>query len=252
MKKNDCNVVRDLMPLVLDRVASDESRALVEEHMGSCEECRKQYEEMKADMPEETRAEYEAEQRDIMEALKVTRANQRKRKRRHLILIFAVVLAAVMAGGMLITWLDQGYWPVDNKNYTMSLSQLKDGSIVMTMDMQFNSSYIGSTGGTEEEDGKTIWYETIYVPPLRYIHNGENHGKQFWTVVDGSNLADKIDEIRQGKPGDYVTIWKKGDPIPEASEEMEFYFAMEKEKYPDTEISITDLDKARDAVPEWK
>ena len=67
MKKNDCNVVRDLMPLVLDRVASDESRALVEEHMNSCEECRKQYEEMKADMPEETRAEYEAEQRNIME-----------------------------------------------------------------------------------------------------------------------------------------------------------------------------------------
>ena len=42
MKKNDCNVIRDLMPLVLDRVASDESRALVEEHMNSCEECRKQ------------------------------------------------------------------------------------------------------------------------------------------------------------------------------------------------------------------
>ena len=249
MKKNDCNVVRDLMPLVLDRVASDESRALVEEHMGSCEECRKQYEEMKAELPEETRAEYEAEQRNIMEALKATRANQRKRKRRHLIVIFAVVLAAVMAGGMLVTWLNQGYWPVDNKNYTICLSRLKDGSVVMTMDMKFNSSYIGSTGEVKEEDGKKIWYQSIYVPPLRYIHNGENHGKQFWTVIDESMLTD---EIRQGKPGDSVTIWKKGDPIPEASEEMEFYFAMEKEKYPDTEISITDLDKARDAVPEWQ
>ena len=29
MRKNDCPVVRDLMPLVIDRVASDESRELV-------------------------------------------------------------------------------------------------------------------------------------------------------------------------------------------------------------------------------
>ncbi len=249
MKKNECNVVRDLMPLVLDRVASDESRALVEEHMGSCEECRKQYEEMKADMPAETRAEYEEEQKNIMEALKVTRANQRRRKRRHLLLIFAVVLAAVMAGGFLITWLDQGYWPVDNQKYTMSLSRLENGSIVVTMDMQFYSSFIGSTSKVEKEGGKEIWYEALYVPPLRYIHNGENHGKACWTVVDGTNLPD---EIRQGKPGDYVTVWKKGDPIPEASEEMEIYFAMDKEKYPDTEISITDLDEARKNVPEWQ
>ena len=59
MKKNDCNVIRDLMPLVLDRVASDESREMVETHIRSCEDCRKQYDEMKADMPEEARAEYE-------------------------------------------------------------------------------------------------------------------------------------------------------------------------------------------------
>ena len=70
MKKNDCNVIRDLMPLVLDRVASDESRGLVEEHMETCEECRKEYEKMKADMPQETLAEYEEEQRAIVEELK--------------------------------------------------------------------------------------------------------------------------------------------------------------------------------------
>ena len=68
MKKNDCNVIRDLMPLVLDRVASDESRGLVEEHMETCEECRKEYEKMKADMPQETLAEYEEEQRTIHKA----------------------------------------------------------------------------------------------------------------------------------------------------------------------------------------
>ena len=252
MKKNDCNVIRDLMPLVLDRVASDESRGLVEEHMETCEECRKEYEKMKADMPQETLAEYEEEQRTIVEALKTTRATQRKRKRRKLILVFAVAFVAVMAAGFLMTWLDQGYWPVNNEKYTMSLSRLKNGEIVVTMDLKFNSSFIGSTTIKVEEDGKNILYVSVYVPPLRYIYNGENHCKSCWSVWKDSDLPD---EIRQGQPGNYVTVWKKGDPIPDASEEMEKYVEMERKVnslYEVEEVfSSRELDELEAAVPEW-
>ena len=102
MNKNDCNVVRDLMPLVLDRVASDESRALVEEHMGSCGKCRKQYEEMKAEMPGETRAEYEKEQKTIVDALK--KARRQKRRRRILqIVLPAVISLAILIGGATVS-----------------------------------------------------------------------------------------------------------------------------------------------------
>lgn len=252
MKKNDCNVIRDLMPLVLDRVASDESRGLVEEHMETCEECRKEYEKMKADMPQETLAEYEEEQRTIVEALKTTRATQRKRKRRKLILVFVVAFVAVMAAGFLMTWLDQGDWPVNNEKYTMSLCRMENGDIVVTMDLRFNSSYIGSNTRNVEEDGKNILYESVYVPPLRYIYNGENHGKSCWSVWKDSDLPD---EIRQGQPGNYVTVWKKGDPIPDASEEMEKYVEMERKVnslYEDEEVfSSRELDELEAAVPEW-
>ena len=47
MKNNSCSVIRDLMPLVFDRVASDDSCRLLEEHIASCPECRILYEEMK-------------------------------------------------------------------------------------------------------------------------------------------------------------------------------------------------------------
>ena len=80
MKRNDCNIVRDLMPLVLDRVASDESREAVETHIISCEECRRQYDAMKSNLPEGTRAEYEEEQKQFTEALKAVR---KKKIRRH-------------------------------------------------------------------------------------------------------------------------------------------------------------------------
>lgn len=47
MKKTDttisCNVCRDLIPLVLDQVASDDSVELVMQHIADCEPCRKCY-----------------------------------------------------------------------------------------------------------------------------------------------------------------------------------------------------------------
>ena len=151
-----------------------------------------------------------------------------------------------------MTWLDQGNWPVNNEKYTMSLSRLKNGEIVVTMDLKFNSSFIGSTTRNVEEDGKNILYESVYVPPLRYIYDGENHGKSCWSVWKDSDLPD---EIRQGQPGNYVTVWKKGDPIPDASEEMEKYVEMERKVnslYEDEEVfSSRELDELEAAVPEW-
>ena len=35
-----CEVIRDLLPLYVDGVASEESRALIEEHLNTCEGSR--------------------------------------------------------------------------------------------------------------------------------------------------------------------------------------------------------------------
>ncbi len=50
--KLDCEVIRDLLPLYAEDIASDSSRKLVEEHFGECTECRSMYEEMNAAQPE--------------------------------------------------------------------------------------------------------------------------------------------------------------------------------------------------------
>lgn len=38
--KITCNVIRDLIPAYVDDALSEDSRALVDEHLGECEECR--------------------------------------------------------------------------------------------------------------------------------------------------------------------------------------------------------------------
>lgn len=39
-----CSVVRDLLPLYIDKVTGEETSALIAEHLAVCPECRKYYE----------------------------------------------------------------------------------------------------------------------------------------------------------------------------------------------------------------
>ena len=47
MSKFSCDTVRDMLPLYVDNIVSDDTRAIVEEHLASCDACRKEYEAMK-------------------------------------------------------------------------------------------------------------------------------------------------------------------------------------------------------------
>ncbi len=136
MKKNDCNIVRDLMPLVLDRAASDESREMVEEHIAACEACGKQYDAMKAALPDGLRMEYEEEQKKFVHALKAMRKT--KLKRRLTAVALSVILCAAAAFGGLFAYdrlVNRYSVPVDNSLYSLSLARLADGSIAVTAEM---------------------------------------------------------------------------------------------------------------------
>jgi len=45
--KVPCNVIRDLLPLYLENIASNDTCIIVEQHISFCEDCRKQLDEMK-------------------------------------------------------------------------------------------------------------------------------------------------------------------------------------------------------------
>ena len=264
MKKNDCNVIRDLMPLVLDRVASDESRGLVEEHMETCEECRTEYEKMKADMPQETLAEYEEEQRTIVEALKKAKRQKRMRLLRRIvlpvILSIAVLFGGLMLYGYLFVWPSV---PVENDLYTLSLAQLKNGEIDVTVEEYALIAYAGSTVCSERmENGKHIMYLCFDAAPIH--GKAEKNIRAKFSLMSFGPGTDDIDEIRQGGPNDYKTIWKKGDMIPAASEEMEAFYAFVEEErakdyqgwnLPEDQEEMDAYEKKirelREAVPEW-
>ena len=44
-----CKIICDLLPMYIDEVCSDETKEVVEEHLETCSECRREYEQMKAE-----------------------------------------------------------------------------------------------------------------------------------------------------------------------------------------------------------
>lgn len=49
--KIDCDIIKDLLPLYVEGLASEKSKAAVEEHLEECEDCKKIYREMKKPEP---------------------------------------------------------------------------------------------------------------------------------------------------------------------------------------------------------
>lgn len=44
--KRECSLIRDLLPLYVERMVSEESKKIIEEHLAQCPSCKKVYEEM--------------------------------------------------------------------------------------------------------------------------------------------------------------------------------------------------------------
>lgn len=89
-----CEVIRDLLPLCADGVASEESRAAVEDHIRTCDACRTLYEGMCAPVeakPTEKEVNY-------MAAVK----RQKRANRRFLLLVYGITLGVILLA--LLLW----------------------------------------------------------------------------------------------------------------------------------------------------
>lgn len=108
-----CEVIRDLLPLCADGVASAESRAAVEEHIQTCGECRALYESMCVPME----AQEAPQEPDYMDAVR----RQKKENRRFFLLAYGItlgVLLLLVAGWKLKNIPKVQGWYLDTKPIT--------------------------------------------------------------------------------------------------------------------------------------
>ena len=79
--KNECSLVRDMLPLYLENMVSEETRAFIKEHLETCPECAAEYEALKSGtkvekVGSELRSSLDAE---VAKSMKATRKKFRKK-----------------------------------------------------------------------------------------------------------------------------------------------------------------------------
>ena len=79
MKQNiPCEMIRDLLPLYVEGLTSEESSRQIEAHMETCEDCRGRYLRMKEDLGRETDVKRKENEREIDYLKKIRKSNLRK------------------------------------------------------------------------------------------------------------------------------------------------------------------------------
>lgn len=238
---DNCNIIRDLIPLVIDEAASEDSAKCVHQHLETCESCRSCYDSMLSAIAADKAR--EEEQKSFEKA-----AMKLKKKRRVRILrniVIGMLIGCVLLYGGLLGWshLTMDYNQlIYYGEYGVTLSELKDGWVSVNIDFYGSSLVCGVDFEKVQEDGRNILYVYLERPFIKqYMMNP--HTNYSCTRLPPERM-ENLYEIRQGKGDEYLVVWQKGMDIPDASAEMEQYFALNEEYW--------DLWNSQDSTPDGK
>ncbi len=96
--KIDCEVIQDLLPLYVEKIASEKSEELIEEHFIECENCKKKYTEMKTPEPQ-----LELKQEPAENFQKYIQKKKRKTVWKVILIVLGAVAASMTAEA--IVWM---------------------------------------------------------------------------------------------------------------------------------------------------
>ena len=138
--KNECSVVRDILPLYLENMVSEETAESIKEHLENCPECAAEFEAMKSGktvekIGEEVQSDFEAE---VLKSIKNIRRKFRKKVLRVGGIIAAILAAILIAGSVLLH-----LFPI----YRIAEISLND---YYSKDQMKMALYIGSASDREE------------------------------------------------------------------------------------------------------
>lgn len=174
MIKISCEVVKDLLPLYVDDVLSDDSRELVEEHLKTCEECSSLYANLKGndDFIHEKNRKDKAAIKKVKQKIFI--------KRIATSFISALCIAAVAFGVFYGTVIKESYIPFDESGLRVTGDSLQT-------DRDFYKSY-----GMYTPDGKNCF---IYMTTTVYTSmKGQDRITTIEDLSDEGRRMDIMDE----------------------------------------------------------
>lgn len=146
--KVSCDVIKDLMPLYVEGMLSDESVKLVEEHIGQCENCRmflKEFDQNR-EIPED---------RNLIPMLKL-KSTLRKKKA---VAVALTITLTLLFSAVLFSFLSApNYIPLSEE--LLDVSELNDGTVIV----QFNQTVHGYEIDESSSDsgGGNVYHMTAW------------------------------------------------------------------------------------------
>ena len=239
-----CEVVRDLMPLVADDVASVESRQLVQAHLENCETCRAYYEGMTARLEKTPVPE---EDTSFIRFCRRMESGFRLRRVLVWLLIAALAVLACGAGGIILSDRMNAGVAMPVERTKASLIHDVNGQVFACIEMQDGYGWYGWT--MWKYDRECLWI-TPEMPSLVLWNRGNTNPEQMealqhvvWedgrlyyveqecdVVYDEENdlytdqwttVKKPIGVLRWGTPDDFTTLYEQGDRIPDAPDTFE-------------------------------
>lgn len=226
MKKIDCNVIRDLIPLYVDDAASPETKALVEAHAAECPECREEIETMKKALPLPVCSDLEQENAGIIRAI----GKQLQRKRVKAAIISALTAAALIIGVYVVMVFPSRVIP-----YEEGLVSVRDddGDVwVRFMGKSYHCSYgreiVEIEIDGEKKNAMAIYFdETLYSRYLEPILHEDHTYDDEWLLNDPyytENDDGEMERVEQQLDAVYyssVKVDPRDDPMGDWTDHME-------------------------------
>lgn len=192
-----CDLIRDLLPLYLDGVCSEESKAAVEAHLEGCEACKAEYQrlldaEQLTPTPDLTSEKAEEKQ---IKALRRVKRNLNK-KRLAAVLLTTVAVVGIVTGLLMLASATRVILPYDETKIRVEAMTPENAKKAMVgetskiedmVDLQVSEeiteyySYLTSKNLILKEDGKTIHVMYCYFSsslPDYLAHGGKGNFRE--------------------------------------------------------------------------
>lgn len=241
MSQLPCDVIRDLMPLAAENVASAQSQSMVEEHVAACPDCQALFEEIRRSppvRPAPTQADLTFS-RAFGQMVKTIR-------RKYVMWALAGMLAAVLLIGagsyaydFLLVYADT---PVPLSWTDVELSQMSQGYVLTTVRARDGHRWHAMSTSWEDEGG--IVYFQFLKPVIDILPDSGAPATNMittdlrmkdgvlyqggWMPIEGEedteawqSCAWPVQEVRLGSPQEYTVLYAAGGELPLCDKDTE-------------------------------
>ena len=198
-EKRDCKIVQDLLPNYIEKLTKEETNAYIEEHLKSCKECEKIFQNMKSKLELSNSIEEKREVNYI-----------KKYNIKIKILISSIIIILLISLGLVTygyKYFREGYFKAANELYEMVSEKMYPKAFYATIEEIYDTEVYGIIG--------------VKVKGLNI--NDINHRREFYFDFPIDNIGDNFKikwkgsniKLEQLKAGQKVTIYYYGDILEE-------------------------------------